>query len=176
LYWGRLTDKVIQSLKFKIQKMLSEVAQKKIAELKDRYPQRKTAILPAMHVVLKEIGYYNQTILKQIAELLELSELEVSETVSFYTYFPREGVGKYHIQVCTNLSCSLLGAEELVRYLEDKLKIKAGETTPDGLFTLSMVECLGSCGTAPVMQINQTYYENLTKAKVDQILEDLRKK
>lgn len=156
--------------------MLSEVAQKKIAEFKNKYPERKTAILPAMHVVLKEVGYYNQDILRQIADLLELSEMEVSETVSFYTYFPGEGVGKYHIQVCTNLSCSLLGAEQLVEYLEDKLKIKAGETTSDGLFTLSTVECLGSCGTAPVMQVNQTYYENLTKAKVDQILEDLKKK
>jgi NADH-quinone oxidoreductase subunit E len=155
--------------------MLSQSAQKEIAGLKDKYPERRTAILPAMHVVLKEVGYYNQNILKEIADLLELSEMQVSETVSFYTYFPKEGVGKYHIQVCTNLSCSLLGAEELVKYLEDKLKIKAGETTSDGLFTLSTVECSGSCGTAPVMQINQTYYENLTKAKVDQILEDLRK-
>jgi NADH-quinone oxidoreductase subunit E len=154
--------------------MLSEITQKKIAELKDRYPEKKTAILPAMHVVLNEVGYYNQDIVKQIAELLELSEMEVSETVSFYTYFPKEGVGKYRVQVCTNLSCSLLGAEQLVKYLEDKLKIKVGETTPDGLFTLSTVECLGSCGTAPVMQVNQTYYENLTKAKVDRILEDLK--
>jgi NADH-quinone oxidoreductase subunit E len=154
--------------------MLSETTQKKIAELKNRYPERKTAILPAMHVVLNEVGYYNQDIVKQIAELLELSEMEVSETVSFYTYFPKEGVGKYRVQVCTNLSCSLLGAEQLVKYLEDKLKIKVGETTPDGLFTLSTVECLGSCGTAPVMQVNQTYYENLTKAKVDRILEDLK--
>ena len=155
--------------------MLSKVIQKKIAEFKDRYPDKRTAILPAMHLVLKEVGYFDQDILKQIADLLELSEMQVSETVSFYTYFPREGVGKYHIQVCTNLSCSLLGAEELVKYLEDKLKIRAGKTTSDGLFTLSSVECLGSCGTAPVMQINQTYYENLTKSKVDQILGDLRK-
>jgi len=155
--------------------MLSEETQKKIAEFKNRYPEKTTAILPAMHVVLKEVGYYNQNILTEIADLLELSEMQVSETVSFYTYFPKEGVGKYHIQVCTNLSCSLLGAEELVKYLEDKLQIKAGETTSDGLFTLSTVECLGSCGTAPVMQINQTYYENLTRVKVDQILEDLRK-
>ena len=155
--------------------MLSEKTQKKIAELRDRYPEKKTAILPAMHVVLNEVGYYNQDILRHIADLLELSEMEVSETVSFYTYFPREGVGKYHVQVCTNLSCSLLGAEQLVGYLEDELKIKAGETTPDGLFTLSTVECLGSCGTAPVMQVNQTYYENLTKTKVDQILEDLKR-
>jgi NADH-quinone oxidoreductase subunit E len=155
--------------------MLGEVAQKKIAELRGRFPERRSAILPAMHVVLEEVGFYNQQILKQVAELLGLSEMEVNETVSFYTYFPKEGVGKYHIQICTNLSCMLLGAEELVSYLEEKLKIKVGETTPDGLFTLSAVECLGSCGTAPVMQINETFYENLTKAKVDQIIDESRK-
>ena len=155
--------------------MLNEAAQKKIAELKDRFLQRKSAILPAMHVVLEEVGYYDSDIQKQIARLLGLSEMEVAETVSFYTYFPRQGVGKYHIQVCTNVSCMLSGAEQLLQYLEEKLKIKVGETTPDGIFTLSAVECLGSCGTAPVMQINQRYYENLTKAKVDRIIEDLRK-
>lgn len=155
--------------------MLSEVVQKKIAELKGKFPAKRSAILPAMHVVLEELGFYNRDILKQVAELLDLSEMEVAETVTFYTYFPKEGIGKYHIQVCTNLSCMLLGAEELVHYLEEQLKIKTGETTPDGLFTLSAVECLGSCGTAPVMQINQTYYENLTRTKVDQILENLRK-
>jgi NADH-quinone oxidoreductase subunit E len=155
--------------------MLSEFAQKKIAELKGKFPEKRSAILPAMHVVLEEVGFYNRDILKQVAGLLGLSEMEVNETVSFYTYFPKEGVGKYHIQICTNLSCMLLGAEELVSYLEEKLKINVGETTPDGLFTLSAVECLGSCGTAPVMQINQTYYENLTKAKVDQIIDELRK-
>jgi NADH-quinone oxidoreductase subunit E len=155
--------------------MLSEFAQKKIAELKGKFPEKRSAILPAMHVVLEEVGFYNRDILKQVAGLLGLSEMEVNETVSFYTYFPKEGVGKYHIQICTNLSCMLLGAEELVGYLEEKLKIRVGETTPDGLFTLSAVECLGSCGTAPVMQINQTSYENLTRTKVDQILEDLKK-
>ena len=156
--------------------MLSEIIKKKISELKTRFPERKSSILPAMHVVLEEVGYYNREILKQVGELLGLSEMEVAETVSFYTYFPKEGVGKYHIQVCTNLSCMLLGAEGLVSYLEEKLKIKAGETTPDGIFTLSAVECLGSCGTAPMMQVNQIYYENLTRAKVDQIIEDLKMK
>lgn len=155
--------------------MLSEAAQKRIAELKDKYPQKRSAILPAMHVVLEEVGFYNRDILKQVAGLLGLSEMEVTETLSFYTYFPKQGVGKYHIQVCSNVSCMLLGAEQLVKYLEEKLKIKIGETTSDGLFTLSAVECLGSCGTAPVMQINQTYYENLTKDKVDQIIEELKK-
>lgn len=155
--------------------MLSEAVQKKIAELKDIYPKRRSAILPAMHLVLEEVGYHNRDIIRQVAQLLDLSEMEVTETLSFYTYFPKQGVGKYHIQVCTNVSCMLLGAEQLVSYLEDKLKIKVGETTPDDLFTLSEVECLGSCGTAPVMQINQKYYENLTKAKVDKIIEDLKK-
>jgi NADH-quinone oxidoreductase subunit E len=147
---------------------------KKIADLKDKYPQRKSSILPALHIILNEIGYINQEMLNRIAEALELSPLEVSQTASFYTYFPKEGVGKYHIQVCTNLSCTLLGAEGLLKYLEQKLGIKVGETTPDGWFTLSTVECLGSCGTAPVMQINQKYYENLTKQKVDKIIANLR--
>lgn len=155
--------------------MLNESAQKKIAELKRRYPQKRSAILPAMHVVLEEVGFYNRDIVKQVAGLLDLSEMELSETLSFYTYFPKQGVGKYHVQVCTNVSCMLGGAELLVSYLEEKLKIKVGQTTPDGLFTLTAVECLGSCGTAPVMQINQAYYENLTKAKVDEIIEELRK-
>ncbi len=154
--------------------MFSENTKKKISDLKTKFPKRKSAILPAMHVVLEDVGYYNREILKQVAELLDLSEMEVAETVSFYTYFPKEGVGKYHIQVCTNLSCMLLGAEGLVGYLEEKLKIKAGETTPDGIFTLSAVECLGSCGSAPMMQVNQIYYENLTRAKVDQIIDDLK--
>jgi NADH-quinone oxidoreductase subunit E len=154
--------------------MLGEVTKKKISELKSKFPENRTAILPAMHLVLEEVGYCNRDILKQVAELLDLSEMEVAETVSFYTYFPKEGIGKYHIQVCTNLSCMLLGAEGLLQYLQEKLNIKTGETTADGLFTLIAVECLGSCGTAPVMQINQTYYENLTKAKVDKIIDDLR--
>ncbi|MFH1336798.1 MAG: NADH-quinone oxidoreductase subunit NuoE [Candidatus Zixiibacteriota bacterium] len=154
--------------------MLSEVTKKKISELKSKFPENRSAILPAMHVVLEEVGHYNRGILKQVAELLDLSEMEVAETVSFYTYFPKEGVGKYHIQICTNLSCMLLGAEGLLQYLQKKLNIKTGETTADGLFTLTAVECLGSCGTAPVMQINQTYYENLTRTKVDKIIDDLR--
>jgi NADH-quinone oxidoreductase subunit E len=154
--------------------MLSETAQKRIAELKGRFPKTRSAVLPAMHVVLEEIGFYDRDTLKQVAELLGLSEMEVAETLSFYTYFPKEGVGKYHIQVCTNVSCMLAGAEQLKTYLEEKLGIKIGQTTPDGLFTLTEVECLGSCGTAPVMQINQEYYENLTRVKVDEILAALR--
>lgn len=153
--------------------MISKLTKEKIKRIKDLFPHRKSAILPALHEVINDVGYTNPEILKEIADLLDLSPLEVSETASFYTFFPKQGTGKYLIQVCTNLSCSLLGAESLVEYLQEKLKIKVGQTTPDGKFTLTTVECLGSCGTAPVMQINQDYHENLTKGKIDKILEEL---
>jgi NADH-quinone oxidoreductase subunit E len=154
--------------------MLSELTKDKIKRFKELFPHRKSAILPALHEVINDVGYTNPEIFTEIAKLLNLSPLEVAETASFYTYFPRQGTGKYLIQVCTNLSCSLLGVDSLVKYLEDKLKIKAGETTPDGKFSLITVECLGSCGTAPVMQINQDYYENLTREKIDKILNELQ--
>jgi len=155
--------------------MISDQVKKEIVALKHRFPHKKSAILPSLHLVLKEKNYVKEEDLGQVAEILELPPIEVFETASFYTMFPTKEIGKYHIQVCTNLSCSLLGAEELVGYLGNKLKVKAGGTTSDGIFTLTTVECLGSCGTAPVMQVNDEYYENLTKEKVDQILDDLLK-
>jgi NADH-quinone oxidoreductase E subunit len=155
--------------------MISQKTKDDILKLRKRFPQRKSAILQALHLVLKENNFVEKENLKLIAELLELPSIEVFETASFYTMFPQKKVGKYHIQVCTNLSCSLLGAEKLVKYLEEKLKIKVGETTPDGMFTLTEVECLGSCGTAPVMQVNEDYHESLTKEKVDTIIDDLKK-
>lgn len=153
--------------------MISELTKEKIRRIKDLFPHRKSAVLPALHEVINDVGFTNSETLKEIASLLDLSPLEVSETASFYTFFPKKGTGKYWIQVCTNLSCSLLGADGLVKYLEDKLKIKVGQTTPDRKFSLTAVECLGSCGTAPVMQINQDYYENLTEERIDKILDEL---
>ncbi|RKX21133.1 MAG: NAD(P)H-dependent oxidoreductase subunit E, partial [Candidatus Zixiibacteriota bacterium] len=100
--------------------------------------------------------------------------VDIAEAASFYTMFPKEPVGKYLIQVCHNISCALLGADSLIGYLEEKLAIKKGETTSDNMFTLISVECLGGCTAAPMMQINDRYYENLTREKVDKILEDLR--
>jgi NADH:ubiquinone oxidoreductase subunit E len=94
--------------------------------------------------------------------------------VSFYTMFNRKPVGKYHIQMCTNVSCQLLGAEKLSEYICRKLNISVGETTPDKKFTVTEVECLGSCGTAPMMQVNDDYYENLTEAKIDDLLRKLQ--
>ncbi|MBI5167708.1 MAG: NADH-quinone oxidoreductase subunit NuoE [candidate division NC10 bacterium] len=139
-----------------------------------RYPDKRSALLPILHLIQEEQGRLSDEAMVAVAELLGLKPVEVREVATFYTMFNFRPVGRYHIQVCHNLSCSLLGAESLIAHLEERLQIRAGETTPDNLFTLIKVECLGSCGTAPVMQINDDYYENLTKEKVDVILESLR--
>jgi NADH-quinone oxidoreductase E subunit len=140
-----------------------------------KYPRRKSAILPALTVAYRQVGHLSEQIYREISEIIEVPYIEIAEAASFYTMFPKEPVGKYLIQVCHNISCALLGADSLVGYLEQKLGIKKGETTPDNLFTLISVECLGSCATAPMMQINDKYYENLTREKVDTILEELRR-
>lgn len=152
---------------------------KSIAEIKEkmvRYPRRKSAILPALTVAYKQLGHLSEEIYKEISNVIEIPSGEIAEAATFYTMFPKEPVGKYLIQVCHNISCALLGAYGLVEYLEQKLDIKKGETTSDKMFTLITVECLGSCSTAPMMQIDDNYYENLTREKVDAILDDLRKK
>lgn len=158
--------------KCKITKMITKETEEKILNLKERFPKVKTAILPAFHLLYKDVGYLEDEGMQKISELLGIPILEIYEAASFYTFFPVEKIGKYWIRVCDNLSCSLLGAEKLIEYLEEKLKIKVNQTTPDGLFTLSTVECLGSCGTAPVMMINEYYHENLTKEKIDKLLEE----
>lgn len=148
-----------------------------IQEMKEkaaRYPDRKSAILPALTVAYRQVGHLNDQLYREISKAIRVPYVEVAEAATFYTMFPKKPVGKYLIQVCHNISCALMGADSLINYLEEKLKIKKGETTPDGMFTLISVECLGSCATAPMMQINQDYYENLTREKVDQILQQLR--
>jgi len=154
--------------------VLSDKVKSEIQQLKARYPHPNSALLPALALAQKEHGWLSPEVLEEVAEVMGLSPAQVGSVASFYTMFNRRPVGKYLIQVCTNVACSLLGAEHLVDHLKQKLGIGVGETTPDGRFTLLEVECLGSCGTAPVMQINDTYYENLTAEKVDQILAELR--
>jgi NADH-quinone oxidoreductase E subunit len=139
----------------------------------EKYPQVKSAILPALTIAYRQVGHLNDDIYDEIATVLSLPVVEIAEAASFYTMFPKKPVGKYLIQVCHNISCALLGAEGLITYLSDKLEIQVGETTPDNLFTLVRVECLGSCSTAPMVQINHDYYENLTRQKVDDLLKQL---
>jgi NADH-quinone oxidoreductase E subunit len=151
--------------------------EKAVVEIKKRvvkYPHHKSAILPALTVAYRQEGHLSPELYREIAQIIKVPYIEVAEAASFYTMFPKEPVGKYLIQVCHNISCALLGADSLIHYLEEKLGIKKGETTPDDIFTLISVECLGSCATAPMMQINDKYYENLTREKVDKILDELR--
>ena len=156
--------------------ILTEESVVRIKEKAARYPRRKSAILPAITVAYRQVGHLNDDVYREISKIIKVSALEIAEAATFYTMFPKKPVGKYLIQVCHNISCALLGADSLVGYLEEKLEIKKGETTADGQFTIITVECLGSCATAPMMQVNQDYYENLTREKVDKILDELRAK
>ncbi len=155
---------------------LSDSSIKEIQRLKGLYPRRNSAILMVLHAVHRQFGYLDRVALKEASEIMELPYIDFEQAASFYTLFPNKPVGKYHIQVCRTLSCQLRGAEELTAMLKEKLGIGIGGVTEDGLFSLAEVECLGSCGTAPMMQINETYYENLTRERVNQILDELRKK
>jgi NADH-quinone oxidoreductase E subunit len=156
--------------------ILSETSLAAVKAKVDLYPRRKSAILPALTIAYREIGHLNDDIYEEIANAIGVSTVEVAEAASFYTMFPKAPRGKYLLQVCHNISCALRGSDGMIAYLEEKLGIKKGETTEDGMFTLVGVECLGSCATAPMIQINDDFYENLSQEKVDQILKELRAK
>jgi NADH-quinone oxidoreductase E subunit len=151
----------------------SETGRAEFERLLTRYPDRKAVILPALHLAQKEFGYVSDEAIVYIAGLVGASPAEIEGVATFYTMYNRKPVGKYHVQICRNLSCSLLGAEHLIEHVSKKLGVRPGETTPDGKFTLAKVECLGSCGTAPVMQVNDEYHENLTVESIDRILDQL---
>jgi NADH-quinone oxidoreductase E subunit len=146
----------------------------RIQKIAQRYPESRSALLPALFLAQKDYGYLTKEAMEEVASILGILPVQVYEVATFYTMFNKKPVGKFHVQVCTNVSCSLLGSEMIVNCLGKKLGIKVGETTKNKLFTLTEVECLGSCGTAPMMQINDTYYENLTEEKVENILNELR--
>ena len=152
----------------------SEKTKKKIEEIVARYPQKEAAILPILHITQQEFGSISAEEEKLVARILGIKPISVRELVTFYTMLSRESLGKYHIQVCSNLSCSLLGAGNFVDYLVEKLGIEPGETTPDKKFTLSTVECLGACERAPCMLINFNYYGEMDPKKVDEILDGLK--
>jgi NADH-quinone oxidoreductase subunit E len=142
-----------------------------------RYPEgkHKSALIPILHVAQAEFdGWLSAEVMDYVASILKIQPVEVYEVASFYSMFNLKPIGKCHIEVCRTSSCWLRGADELVDHLEKKLQIKVGETTPDGMFTLKTVECLGSCGTAPMMQVGADYYENLTFEKTDALLQRFR--
>jgi len=142
-------------------------------EIIDRYPVARSAMIPLLHLAQEQDGYVSDEAMEHIAHLLEVTPAEVLGTCSFYEMFKREPVGEYLVNVCTNISCLLMGGEELLERLEDKLGVKAGSTTPDGKFTLEDVECIAACTEAPCMQVNYRYFHQVDPDQVDQVLEDL---
>jgi NADH-quinone oxidoreductase E subunit len=154
--------------------MLKEKYKQEIDDILSRYPVTRSALIPLLYLAQRETGYINETAMIEIARILKLTPPQVYETATFYTMLNLKQVGKFQIQVCKSLMCALVGSDTLIGWIKTKLGIGPGETTPDGAFTLSTVECLAACGTAPMMQINDDYYERLTEEKLDRILSDLR--
>ncbi|MFQ5780587.1 MAG: NADH-quinone oxidoreductase subunit NuoE [Nitrospiria bacterium] len=156
-------------------KVLSDNAKAAIEAEFPKYPDKRSVLLPALRIVQEELGYLSEPAMIDVADLLELTPIQVYDVATFYTQYNLKPVGRYLIQVCKTLSCALVGAGSIIEHLQQRLGIKVGGTTPDGLFTLKLVECLAACGSAPMMQINDRYYEQLTTEKVDRILEDLKR-
>jgi NADH-quinone oxidoreductase E subunit len=151
-------------------------AKQQIDRLLTRYPTKQAALLPVLHVAQDEFGYLPDEALDLVAKTLELPPSHVYGVITFYTMFHRARTGTNHLMVCTNVSCQLKGGYDILNHIEKKLNIKTGETTPDGAFTLIEEECLAACANAPMMICGTDYFLDLTPAKVDVILDDLRKK
>lgn len=149
-----------------IKTALAEPAQEVMA----RYPTNRSAIMPTLELAQSKYGMIDGSVYQAVAELLDVPEIWVFEVASFYTMFDRTGLGKYNIQICTNVSCMLRDAYGLLDYLKQRLEIDTGETTSDGMFTLSAVECLGACDKAPAMMVNEAYHEDLTREMLDELI------
>jgi NADH-quinone oxidoreductase subunit E len=156
---------------------MTEALMNRINELISHYPEgkQKSALLPILHEVQDaHDNWLSFELMNKVAEILHIKQIEVYEVVSFYTMFNQKPIGKYMFEFCRTSPCCLNGAEDLMDYTSEKLGIKMGETTADGMFTITGVECLGACGYAPMMQLGDFYKEKLTKEKVDQIIADCR--
>lgn len=146
----------------------------KLEELKKRYPTAKALTLPVLWMAQEQFGWISPETMKYVAGLLSLPVHHIYGVVTFYTMFNTKPVGKYHLQVCTNVSCQLRGAEQIVDHVCQRLGVRKGEVTADKKFSVTEVECLGSCGTAPMMQVNDHYHEDLTNEKVDKLLAEFK--
>ncbi len=154
---------------------LSNEGKNKVLNEMKRYETKESAIIPALYVAQKENGgWVSQEVVQSLAELMDIPAARIQEVVKFYTMFNQKPVGKYHVQVCCNISCALTGGRELANRVLKELKVNPGEVNDDGRFSVSKVECLGSCSTAPMMQVNEKYYENLTPESAMNILRGLK--
>jgi NADH dehydrogenase (ubiquinone) flavoprotein 2 len=152
----------------------SEDFHAELDRLQKFYPNKAALLLPALHLAQKERGWLSEETMDEVAHVLDVPKTRVKEVATFYTMYNKKPVGKYNLQVCNNIACWLRGSEELIHLIETKYGIGLNETTKDGRFTLTEVECLGSCGTAPVCQVNDDYHEGLDKESFNRLLETLK--
>lgn len=155
------------------QKLLSDKFYDEMRKLEPRYPKKVALLLPALHAAQEEYGWLPPEILEEVGEYIGIHAAQVREVASFYTMYNLKPVGKYHLKICTNVACALRGADGLVEHCKRKFQIELGETSKDRKFTLHEEECLGACGTAPAMMLNDDYHENLSVQKLDQLLDGL---
>ncbi len=157
----------------------SDETLEKVRSLIRRYPEgrQKSALLPVLHIAQEELGgFLSVDTMDYVASLLDLNPIEVYEVATFYSMFYLEKMGKYVLEVCHTGPCAICGGEDVLQHIRDYLHNETGETTPDGMFTLKEVECLGACGNGPVMQVNTEFYEQMTARQVEKVIEDLRQK
>ncbi len=154
----------------------SDQLEKRFSEMVTHYPTRRSVLVPMLLYIQDEVGALTDEAIHEIAQRVELSDLEVRNVVSYYSMLRTHSVGKYNLQVCTNISCMLRGADKIFEHCEKKLGIGHKQDTPDGLFHLEEVECIGACSWAPAMMLNYEFHENLTPEKMDEIIDGIKKK
>jgi NADH-quinone oxidoreductase subunit E len=154
----------------------SDEFEARFAEMVPHYPTKRSALVPTLLYAQDEIGFLSDAVIAELAGRLDLTELEVRNVISYYSMLTTKPRGKFNVQVCTNISCLVRGGEEILQYCANKLGVGHKGTTPDGLFSLEEVECIGACSWAPAAQVNYDFHENLTTDKIDKVLEDCRKK
>jgi NADH-quinone oxidoreductase subunit E len=173
---GPITRLTITGLPDLWKMKFSDQLESRYAAMLPRYPTKRSLLVPMLLYAQDEIGYITDEVISELAARLDLTDLEVRNVISYYSMFTTKPRGKYHVQVCTNVSCLLRGGEELFRHCAEKLGIGNKQTTPDGIFSLEEVECIGACSWAPAMQVNYHYHENMTPEQLDELLDGLKKK
>lgn len=148
----------------------------KIEKIKSQYPDKKAALMSLLWMAQKKWGWLSEDVQKYVGDLLDLPYSHVNGVATFYTMYFKKPMGKYHVQVCTNVSCMLRDGDKIYAHVSDKLGLKHNETTPDGIFSLEEVECMGACGGAPMMAVNEDFYENIDIISVDNLIDSLKNK
>lgn len=154
----------------------SDQFETRFAEMLTHYPTKRSVLVPTLLYAQDETGYLSPEVIHEIAERLKLTDLEVENVISYYSMLTTKPRGKHNVQVCTNIACLLRGGEELLDHCKQKLGVGNKQTTPDGVFYLEEVECIGACSWAPAIQVNYDFHENLTLEKMDQVLDQYRAK